>query len=81
MQLWLADCLSARLAGRVRYHPAQSEVIERLAHAAGLDALTGLMQRVEAVRRNIDHPLNTRLMLESLLTAYVDAMTPQRPSL
>ena len=79
MQLWLADCLSSRLAGRVRYHPAQSAGIERLARAARLDALTVLMQRVEALRRNIDHPLNTRLMLEGLLTAYAEAMQPRSP--
>jgi DNA polymerase-3 subunit delta' len=76
MQLWLSDCISMRLAGRIRYHPAQSGVIGRLAQAAGLEALLGLMQRLTAVRRSVDHPLNARLMLEGLLIAYAETMRP-----
>jgi DNA polymerase-3 subunit delta' len=77
MQLWLADCISTRFAERIRYHPAQSKAIVKLAHAARVDALLGLMQRLTAIRRSVDHPLNTRLMLEGLLIAYADAMTPR----
>jgi DNA polymerase-3 subunit delta' len=79
IQLWLADCISVRLATAIRYHPAQFKVIAQLAGAARLDALMTLMQRVNALRRTIDHPLNTRLMLESLLIAYAEAMTAARP--
>jgi DNA polymerase-3 subunit delta' len=80
MQLWLADCLSARLANRVRYHPAQLQTIVRLANDAEPGALNGLIQRTEAIRRSVDHPLNTRLMLEGLFTAYADVMAAQRQS-
>ena len=76
LQQWLADCIAQRLTGRIRYHPAQSAAIARLAGAAKLDGLIGLADRVDAVRRTIDHPLNTRLLLESLLIAYADAMIP-----
>ena len=78
MQLWLADCLSARLAGRVRYHPTEFQMIARLAAGVELAALNGLIQRTEAIRRSIDHPLNTRLLLEALLTSYADVMAPHR---
>ena len=74
MQQWVADCIAVRLAGRIRYHPAQSKTLVQLAGSARLDALMRLMQRLDAVRRSIDHPLNTRLLLESLFTAYADAM-------
>lgn len=80
MQLWLADCLSARLAHRVRYHPAQFQTIMRLAEGADLGALNGLIARTDAIRRSIDHPLNTRLLLEGLFTAYADVMTSQHLS-
>jgi DNA polymerase III subunit delta' len=79
MQLWLSDCISMRLADRIRYHPAQSRVIGRLAEAAGIDALLGMMQRLTAIRRTVDHPLNPRLMLEGLLVAYAETMGPVRP--
>ncbi len=78
LQQWVADCITVRLAGRIRYHPAQSKVLAQLAGAARLDALMRLRQRLDAVRRTIDHPLNTRLVLESLLTAYADAMAPTK---
>ena len=78
MQLWLADCISMRLAERIRYHPAHSAVIGRLARAASLEALLGLMQRLTEIRRTVDHPLNPRLLLEGLLLAYAEAMTPVR---
>ena len=74
MQQWVADCIALRLAGRIRYHPAQSKALAQLAGSASLDALMRLMQRLDAVRRTIDHPLNSRLLLESLLAAYADAM-------
>ncbi len=76
MQQWVADCISTHLAGSIRYHPTQSHAIERLARAARIDDLMDLMQRLNAVRWSIDHPLNTRLLLESLLCAYCDAVTP-----
>ena len=76
LQQWLADCIAMRLAGRIRYHPTQSKAIATLCHTASVDALLQLAQRLDAVRRTIDHPLNTRLLLESLLTAYADAVIP-----
>lgn len=76
IQQWISDCITVHLAGSVRYHPAQSQTIERLAAAARIDDLMGLMQRLNAVRWSIDHPLNARLLVESLLMAYCDAVMP-----
>ena len=76
IQQWLADCIAARMAGRIRYHPARSEVIGALAGQASPTAMMALMEGLAAIRRAVDHPLNTRLMLEGLLLAYVDAIAP-----
>ncbi|MEO8937046.1 MAG: DNA polymerase III subunit delta' [Burkholderiaceae bacterium] len=83
IQQWVADCIGMRLAGRIRYHPTQSKRIAGLAGAARIDALMALMQRLDAMRRTMDHPLNTRLLLEGLLIAYAEALPPaadRRPS-
>ena len=74
MQQWLADCIAVRMAARIRYHPAHSSVIAALVTNTRLDALLSMDRRLTAIRRTVDHPLNTRLMLESLLLAYADAM-------
>ncbi len=74
MQQWLADCIAMKMAARIRYHPAHSSVIETLLSRTRIEALLAMDQRLAAIRRTVDHPLNTRLMLESLLLAYVDAM-------
>lgn len=76
IQQWVADCIGMRLAGRIRYHPAQTKRIAALAETARIDALMALMHRLDAMRRTIDHPLNTRLLLEGLLTAYAEALAP-----
>lgn len=78
MQQWVADCIAVRLADRIRYHPAQSAVIAKLAGTARIDDLMQLMQRLDAVRRTIDHPLNSRLLLESVMVAYAEAMRPAK---
>ena len=74
MQQWMADCVAMRMAKRIRYHPAQSDVIAALVMRTRIEALMSMDQRLSAIRRTIDHPLNTRLMLEGLLLAYADAM-------
>jgi len=74
MQQWLSDCTTARLAGRVRYHPARFRSIADLVRDVPPDRLMDFNQRLASVRRSIDHPLNQRLMFESLFLAYCDAI-------
>ena len=74
MQQWMADCIGMRMAARIRYHPAHSDVIAALVARAHIEALLAMDQHLLAIRRTVDHPLNTRLMLEGLLLAYADAM-------
>ncbi len=74
MQQWIADCIAMRLAGRVRYHPAQAEAIESLAAKARIAALFAMQRRLESIRRSAEHPLNVRMVLEGMLMAYVETM-------
>ncbi len=74
MQQWLADCIAMRMATRVRYHPAHSSTIAALVQRSRIDALLTMDQRLASIRRTVDHPLNAKLMLETLLLAYADAM-------
>ncbi len=74
MQQWLADCIAMKMTARIRYHPAHSSVIAALLARTHIEALLAMDQRLAAARRTVDHPLNARLMLESLLLAYADAM-------
>ena len=76
LQQWVADCVSMRLAGRIRYHPTQAAAVSAIAARGRSGSLLRLAARLDAVRRSIDHPLNTRLLLETLLIAYVDALAP-----
>lgn len=74
MQQWISDCITLRLAGRVRYHPARFGTLADLVRDVTPDRLMDFSQRLASVRRAIDHPLNQRLMFESLFLAYCDAV-------
>jgi len=74
MQRWCWDLLGYRAAGRVRYHPSQRSSIERLSGKIVADELwrwAGSLARAQASR---EHPLNSRLVLESSLLQYRDCI-------
>jgi len=73
MQRWLADALSQKLTGRVRYHPSRTTELATVTRGVDVEALLAFDRRLSEARRSAEHPLNTRLMLESLLLEYVDA--------
>jgi DNA polymerase III subunit delta' len=70
LQQWTYDLSSARLAGAVRYFPDQSEVIGKLAKGISTDALLRFQKELLEARRAAFHPLNPRLVFESLLLSY-----------
>ena len=72
MQQWIADCASYRLAKRIRYHPTRRSEIAVASQRAEPQALMSFSKRLEDARRSVDHPLNARLVLESLLLLYAD---------
>lgn len=72
MQQWIADCASYRIAGRIRYHPTRRGEIAAVSQRADPKALLSFSRKLDEARRQVDHPLNARLVLESLLLAYAD---------
>ena len=74
LQRWGWDLLAERLAGRVRYYPQHQRQFTTLARAVQPSRIvewTAALAQMQAVS---DHPLNSRLVIESALLAYIDAM-------
>ncbi|MGA8146547.1 MAG: DNA polymerase III subunit delta' [Gallionellaceae bacterium] len=74
LQQWCYDLASAKFAGTVRYHPEAAEAIRNL--VAGIDPheLLRFHKELLVARREALHPLNPRLLYESMLLSYRQAM-------
>lgn len=70
MQQWCHDLASAKLAGSVRYFPDQAEMIIKLAGGVSSASLMRFQKELQEARRAAFHPLNPKLLLESLLLSY-----------
>jgi DNA polymerase-3 subunit delta' len=70
MQRWLADLQGSAQANAVRFYPKHAESIEALAKQVRIDKLLRLWKGVTQARRHENHPLATRIQLESLLMQY-----------
>ncbi len=70
LQQWCYDLISHKLAGRVRYHPADKALIGKL--VANMDPvnLARLQKYLQTVKRESQHTLNPKLFFESLLFTY-----------
>jgi DNA polymerase III subunit delta' len=77
LQRWGWDLLAERLAGRVRYYPQHQRhfaALGRTVEPVRVVEWTAALAQMQAVS---DHPLNARLVIESALLGYVEAMRPQ----
>jgi DNA polymerase-3 subunit delta' len=74
LQQWTHDLLSARFPGTVRYQPQAAAVIRKLAESVDPLELLRFQQELLVARREALHPLNPRLLFESLLLSYRQAM-------
>ncbi len=70
LQQWCHDITSAKLAGAVRYFPEQAAEISKLADSVPSEALLRFQKELLDARRSAFHPLNPRLVMESLLLSY-----------
>ncbi|MDD5059274.1 MAG: DNA polymerase III subunit delta' [Sideroxydans sp.] len=70
LQQWCHDLTSAKLTGKVRYFPEQTEEIIKLASGVTAVALMRFQKELFEARRAAFHPLNPKLFLESLLLSY-----------
>jgi DNA polymerase-3 subunit delta' len=78
MQCWAFDLLSCRTLRSVRYHPARSARLARLAEAASVDALWKWIDALQSTAATREHPLNARLVIESLLLSYAQIFDGHR---
>lgn len=74
MQCWVSDLAMLRLGGRIRFFPQQHAVLDKLASAPGVAALSGCYNTLLQIRRLSRHPLNVRLVLDDMLLRYAAAL-------
>ena len=70
LQQWCYDLVSYKLAGVVRYHPEQIDLIEKISKNMPLQALLRYLKELQIAKREAFHPLNPKLLFESILLAY-----------
>jgi DNA polymerase III subunit delta' len=70
LQRWLYDVMAQQSAGRARYFPDAGKAIERCAAAVDPVALAAYWRTVVSQRAVENHPLNSRLVFESLFAGY-----------
>ncbi len=78
LQRWGWDLLAERLAGRVRYYPQHQRQFAALARAIEPSRVVDWAAALAQTQAVSDHPLNARLVVESALLGYADAMRPQK---
>ncbi len=74
LQQWCYDLASAKFAGTVRYHPELADVIAQLASGVDPFELLRFHNELLVARREALHPLNPRLLYESIFLSYRHAM-------
>lgn len=72
LQKWAYDLISLGLAEKIRYYPDWQDALARLAPRAHL--LMPYVNQLTEAQKLSRHPLNQRLVFESLLFAYVDGL-------
>ncbi|WP_051304578.1 DNA polymerase III subunit delta' [Chitinilyticum litopenaei] len=72
LQKWGHDIVSLGLSGKVRYYPDWRDDLQRLSVRA--TALLDWQKTLLDARKLAHHPLNARLVYESLLFAYLDGL-------
>ena len=70
LQQWCYDLISYKLAGAIRYYPEQADLIGNLVKNLSLQALLRYIKELQVAKREAFHPLNPKLLFESILLAY-----------
>ncbi len=74
LQRWGWDLLAERMAGRVRYYPQHQRQFVALARAVEPSRVVDWTAALAQTQAASDHPLNSRLVIESALLGYIDAV-------
>ena len=78
MQCWAVDLLLYRARESVRYHPQREACIRQLAASAHAEPLWRWADALKTASAARDHPLNSRLVIESLLARYIEVFDGRR---
>jgi DNA polymerase-3 subunit delta' len=78
MQCWAYDLLKYRALASVRYHPRHSVKIATLSAAVSARGLWNWLDALKYASTARDHPLNARLVIESLLAGYMNIFVDER---
>lgn len=70
LQQWCYDLVSSKLAGEVRYNTEYIELIGKISGSIPQQALLRYLKELQIAKREAFHPLNPKLLFESLLLAY-----------
>ena len=70
LQQWCYDLASFKLTGVIRYHPEQIDLIGKIAKNIPLQALLRYLKELQVAKGQAFHPLNPKLLFESILLAY-----------
>lgn len=70
LQQWCYDLTSFKLAGGIRYYPDQIDLIGNISKNIPLQALLRYVKELQVAKREAFHPLNPKLLFESILLAY-----------
>lgn len=74
LQQWCYDLGSAKLTGEVRYHPDLVDLIRGLADRVVMLDLLRYQDELIVAKREATHPLNFRLLFESVFLSYRNTM-------
>lgn len=72
LQTWAYDLLSLKLSHGLRYHADFKEELGTVANRADTRKLLHYQSQLTLARGVVTHPLNVQLVLEEVLTAYLD---------
>ena len=78
LQKWTCDIVEQRMLGRIRYNPDLSRELSMIAKRVEPLSAMRLHRKLVREQRNIHHPLNARLYMESVLFAYAAMVNPSR---
>jgi DNA polymerase-3 subunit delta' len=78
LQKWTCDIVEQRMLGRIRYNPDLSRELAIIAKRVEPLSALRLHRKLVREQRNIHHPLNARLYMESVLFAYAAMVNPSR---
>lgn len=74
LQQWCYDLTSFKLTSCIRYNPEQIEIIEKISKDIALVELLRYQKELYVAKREAFHPLNPKLLFESLFLSYRQLM-------